>query len=51
MHSYAHIITGNELGNNMDVLESRDVTKLFVPKLDVKSDQDNSQELSSKVDV
>ena len=35
----------------MDVLESHDVTKSFVPKLDVKSDQDNSQEISSKVDI
>ena len=38
----------------MEVLESRNVTKSFVPKLDVMSDQDDSQtdeEHSSKVDI
>jgi hypothetical protein len=38
----------------MEVLESQNVIKSFVPKLDVKGDQDYSQtdeKLSSKVDM
>ena len=49
-----NIITeGDQHRNEADVLESHNVIKSFVPKLDVKSDQNYSQtneELSSKVD-
>ena len=50
----ANIITGGQVCNEMEVLESRNVTKSFVPKLDVMSHQDSSQtdkEHSSKVDI
>ncbi len=52
---YNNIINteGDQLCSEMEVLESQNVIKSFVPKLDVKGDQDYSQtdgKLSSKVD-
>ena len=53
IHFYVNIIIGgDQLCSEMEVLELHNVTKSFVPKFDVKGDQDCSQtdeELPSKV--